>query len=311
MFIIRHVPLYLERDMDETITEILQNHDSNILVAERFKANNTPTKTIKIRYAGKQPPSLDLGYFGTFPTEQFIRNPLRCRRCQKYSHHHSTCGRPFVCGLCAGNHDTDTCLSKKDTPEEVRLHCPHCNTDGHGALMGRCPEMKRQRKIVNSTKTIPTRPVAKASPPKPSVTDYPPPPKKAHPNKGSTPYIQVVDPPAPRQKAQTKPSQPHTRPKPLSLPRELYAYDKPISSPKITYSSMASPTRDTTIPILSNAARDLLQSLAPAIIAQAREIEEFLNITLHDTLGGPQLASHIGHLCRKTVDIFHSQGINV
>ena len=54
---------------------------------------------IKIRYTVKM-------------VEQFIPNPLRCYKCQKYGHHQDKCNGKSVCGKCGQkdpNHSIEEC----------------------------------------------------------------------------------------------------------------------------------------------------------------------------------------------------------
>ncbi|XP_050737833.1 actin-binding protein WASF2-like [Eriocheir sinensis] len=81
---------------------------------------------------------LDLGSWGVFYTRPFNAEPLRCYRCQQYSHHRSRCNRQAVCGMCSGPQMTEAYLAKYKAGESMTALCPNCRQHHH-AWTRRCP----------------------------------------------------------------------------------------------------------------------------------------------------------------------------
>lgn len=116
---------------------------------------NTPTT----------PKELKIGY-NIEKIEQYIPNPLKCFKCQRYGHHQDRCTRLPVCGRCGeqdihidcqknykcincqGNHHANSrnCETWKKEKEIIRLkYTKKCNLPG-GKTNGRNHKICRSRK---------------------------------------------------------------------------------------------------------------------------------------------------------------------
>ena len=74
--------------------------------------------------------------------EQFIPNPLRCYKCQKYGHHQNKCNGRSVCGKC-GQKDPDPSIEEcKNTHR-----CTNCGED-HPVYTKTSKKWKREREIL-------------------------------------------------------------------------------------------------------------------------------------------------------------------
>jgi len=90
------------------------------------------------------PPEIRAGYLNV-KVEEFIPNPLRCFKCQRFGHHESTCTRPTVCAKCsAPAHGEEPCSGN--------IKCPNCNGD-HPAYATSCPKWAQEKEICR-VKTI-------------------------------------------------------------------------------------------------------------------------------------------------------------
>ena len=88
------------------------------------------------------PPRMKIDYTVEM-VEQFIPNPLRCYKCQKYGHHQDKCNRKSVCGKC-GQKDPDHSIEEcKNTHR-----CANCGGD-HTVYSKTCKKWKREREILS------------------------------------------------------------------------------------------------------------------------------------------------------------------
>ena len=79
------------------------------------------------------------------PVEQYIPNPLRCFKCQRFGHHINTCKKTKVCARCGkSDHDDRTC--------EASACCVNCK-GGHSAFSKDCSEWKKE-KAIQQVKTL-------------------------------------------------------------------------------------------------------------------------------------------------------------
>ena len=121
----------------------------NIVAAERMKNKyGQLTTAILTTFIGAVPERISLGIWGTFRTTQYNQEPLRCYRCQRFGHHRNQCTTEVRCAVCAGRHDTQTCLDKHKQGQETTAKCPNC-LGKHHAWYSRCParlnKIKQQR----------------------------------------------------------------------------------------------------------------------------------------------------------------------
>lgn len=104
---------------------ILQNSNTLILT---FGTHTLP-ETIKAGYLRLQ-------------VSQYIPNPLRCYKCQRYGHHKNNCRGNQSCQVCSEEgHDSRDC---SNTPK-----CKNCNGN-HPAYSKDCPTWEQEKKIVKT-----------------------------------------------------------------------------------------------------------------------------------------------------------------
>ncbi|XP_068214530.1 uncharacterized protein [Palaemon carinicauda] len=105
---------------------------SNIDKAVRCMSKNyVPVRRLKATFIGPLPSSLDLGVLGTFPIEEYMPEPLRCYRCQRYGHHKEECKGPITCGVCSQRHSTEMCIQAHKDGKETNPKCPNCSRPHH------------------------------------------------------------------------------------------------------------------------------------------------------------------------------------
>lgn len=100
-----------------------------------------PTNTFILTFdAPTLPQRIKVGYLSV-TVEQYIPNPLRCFKCQRYGHSKAACKRTVNCARCGiEGHDDASCTAAH--------HCFHCGSN-HATYSRDCPEWKTQKSIVD------------------------------------------------------------------------------------------------------------------------------------------------------------------
>ena len=101
------------------------------------------SRQVLIEFEGPLPGHLDMGVWGIFYLRPYTPEPLRCYHCQAYGHARSQCRNPARCGICSSPHDTDQCLQRYKSKEDVTHRCPNCGGNHH-AWNKACPERRRR-----------------------------------------------------------------------------------------------------------------------------------------------------------------------
>jgi hypothetical protein len=97
------------------------------------------TPVIIMTFAYPTPPSqIKAGYL-VIKVDQFVPNPLRCYKCQRFGHHESTCTRPSICAKCS-------LAAHGENPCSGATKCPNCTGD-HPAYANSCPKWIQEKEI--------------------------------------------------------------------------------------------------------------------------------------------------------------------
>jgi hypothetical protein len=79
-------------------------------------------------------------YFESFSCDLFVRNPLRCTKCQNYGHTTSRCrSSQVICSNCGDNHNKENCTASSS-------HCHNCN-GSHPAYSKDCPQLAKAKHV--------------------------------------------------------------------------------------------------------------------------------------------------------------------
>ena len=107
--IVQRVPLAVPTALLRAITPLVLEADRMSVWNSTAKAAQ-PTMSIKIKYEGSLPASLEIGHLGSFSVRPFTPDPIRCYRCQRFGHTTRTCHQETsTCGICSGAHRTTVC----------------------------------------------------------------------------------------------------------------------------------------------------------------------------------------------------------
>ena len=102
------------------------------------------TCPVLVVHIGPLPSHLDLGKFwGTFPLEEHVKEPVRCYKCQRFGHVQSRCGNDPRCGVCSLKHPSEVCIKKHQLGQSTRAKCINCGRSHH-AWSVRCEERHRR-----------------------------------------------------------------------------------------------------------------------------------------------------------------------
>jgi len=93
------------------------------------------------------PARINVGYIRV-KVDQYIPNPLRCFKCQKFGHSSRLCRNEAVCHRCGGKHTDENCSNA--------AKCINCSGP-HGASSRECPVWLREKEVqrVKVVKNIP------------------------------------------------------------------------------------------------------------------------------------------------------------
>ena len=99
-----------------------------------------PTGTFILTFQSQTLPKyIRVGYYRV-AVSQFIRNPARCYKCQKFGHTKFNCRKNEVCTKCGQEDHTDS----QDCKNEAK--CVNCQGN-HSSNNKECPKWKVEREI--------------------------------------------------------------------------------------------------------------------------------------------------------------------
>ena len=139
------------RELSNMCEEDIQNELANQKVTHvkriYIDRGRVPTTTYILTFSTVVlPVSIKVGYLNVRVTD-YIPNPLRCFKCQRYGHGSDRCSREERCSKCAGNHSADICTSSS-------LCCANCEDNkDHAASDRKCPVYIKE-KLVQKVKHL-------------------------------------------------------------------------------------------------------------------------------------------------------------
>ena len=113
--------------------------------AQRLRAwrDKAPTRQVLLVLEGPPPAKLDLGCWGKYSLRPYQGEPVRCYKCQRFSHLQARCPHTVRCGVCSLPHPTEDCITRHKAHEATTAKCPNCRKSHH-AWNPQCPERLRR-----------------------------------------------------------------------------------------------------------------------------------------------------------------------
>ena len=113
--IVQRVPLAVPTALLKATTPLVLEADRMSVWNSTAKAAQ-PTMSIKIKYEGNLPASLEIGHLGSFSVRPFTPDLIRCYRWQRFGHTTRTCRQETsTCGIFSKNHSTSECIEQRKT----------------------------------------------------------------------------------------------------------------------------------------------------------------------------------------------------
>ena len=93
---------------------------------------------------------MKVGYL-IFKIKPFIREPVRCHKCNAYGHIAINCKNNLKCPKCLGEHTIKECLNK-----EAEKRCATCDSTSHYNGQAVCPQRQIQKQVdtLRATKSM-------------------------------------------------------------------------------------------------------------------------------------------------------------
>ena len=105
------------------------------------KTANGTKITTEVNFKGQIPVKVKVGHL-SFKIKPFIREPLRCYKCNAYRHIAINCKNNLKCPKCLGEHTLKECLNK-----EAEKRCATCDSTSHYTGQAVCPQRQIQKQV--------------------------------------------------------------------------------------------------------------------------------------------------------------------
>ena len=141
-------PIGCDTPIEEIINELKLTVDNLTSVERIYKGKEKiPTVNVKLVFDSKEIPSHIFLYHQRFKVRDFIDKPWQCFHCQGFGHNAVDCRFSPRCVICAGNHDTRSCVKKNNGNEDnIPVKCVNCN-GSHTANYGGCPNIIKAKEV--------------------------------------------------------------------------------------------------------------------------------------------------------------------
>ena len=105
----------------------------HVLSAKTLRSgrDNISTRQVFLVYKGPPPPKLNLGCWDTYTLRPYQSEPVRCYKCQRYSHLQVRCEHSIRCGVCSLPHPMEECIGRHKAKEVTTVKCPNCDKKHH------------------------------------------------------------------------------------------------------------------------------------------------------------------------------------
>ena len=129
---------------NEILQELQEQHVREVKRIKITKQQNIiDTNTFILTFSSPEPPkSIKIGYLKT-PVENYIPNPMQCRKCQKFGHTQLKCRQTE--SRCAKCSNINTCPDIAHCPNDTKC----CNCSGnHVSFSKQCPKWQLEKQVL-------------------------------------------------------------------------------------------------------------------------------------------------------------------
>ena len=135
----------LRDESDHDILNYLKKQGQGVIDVRRIIQNRNgesiKTNALILTFENCKIPSEIKVAYHRVKVRQYIPNPMRCFKCQKYGHVTKFCKGKSVCSLCSSSEHSD-----KECRSSVR-HCTNCSGD-HPSFSRSCPKYLEEKEII-------------------------------------------------------------------------------------------------------------------------------------------------------------------
>ena len=126
---------------DETI-KLGTGCESATRIFKSIGGSKVASPVVILSFQGKVPDRVKLGYL-SFKVKPFVREPIRCYKCNAYGHIAANCANKTKCPRCLGEHSLKECPNK-----EAEKRCATCNSTNHHTGQAACPQRKIEKDAI-------------------------------------------------------------------------------------------------------------------------------------------------------------------
>ena len=114
-------------------------------IIKRYNGNYVKTAQVLLVFESRLPPYVSVGY-KRHKVSNYIPDPIRCLRCQRWGHKANSGNGKEKCAICSKQHNARECPEKEKENEQRKLKCTNCG-GSHAASYQGCAKFKIAKEV--------------------------------------------------------------------------------------------------------------------------------------------------------------------
>ena len=114
-------------------------------IIKRYDGKYIKTAQVLLVFESELPPYVSVGY-KRHRVSNYIPDPIRCLRCQRWGHKANSCNGKEKCAICSKQHNARECPEKEKENEQRELKCTNCGGK-HAASYQGCAKFKIAKEV--------------------------------------------------------------------------------------------------------------------------------------------------------------------